>query len=236
MAKAQKEDLNLYLTNYTNFNDWLIRQRYELLKKYFKGTTCLEFGPANGEGTEYLLKHFDKVVAVDGSQAMIKALKKRFAGKNLKTVHGYFENVKLTEKYDTVVLAHILEHVDDPQAVLANAKKYVKPGGVMIIDVPNGLSLHRQVGVKMGLLRKPTELNDADYSIGHKRVYTPLTFKNEIIQAGLKVKKFGGVFIKILSNAQTEKVFNDAQLSALLAIGEDYPEIAAEIYIIAKKQ
>jgi 2-polyprenyl-3-methyl-5-hydroxy-6-metoxy-1,4-benzoquinol methylase len=227
------EDLDLYLSNYTNFNDWLIRHRYEHLKQFFKGKTCLELGPAHGEGTEYLLKYFDEVMAVDGSAAMIKTLEKRFSNPKLQTLCAYFEDFKLPKKYDTVVLAHILEHVDDPQTVLAHAKKYLKPGGVMIVDVPNGLSLHRQVGVKMGMLDKVTDLNEADLSIGHKRVYTPQTFQEEFKKAGLKIVEFGGMFTKILSNSQTEKVFDENQLQALMAVGIDNPEIAAEIFVVA---
>lgn len=225
-------ELNNYIGNYTDFNDWLIRQRYEHLKQYFKGKTCLELGPAHGEGTEYLLDYFEKVVAVDGSRIAIDKLKKRFPTDKLITVRSYFEDLGLDKKFDTIVLAHILEHVDDPHILLVHAKKFLKPDGIMIIDVPNGLSLHRQVGVAMSLLKEPTELNDADLSIGHQRVYTPATFRKEISNAGLHIDKFGGMFIKILSNAQTEKVFNEKQLGALLLVGQENPEIAAEIYII----
>lgn len=229
-----KEDLDSYVSNYTNFNDWLIRQRYELLKQYFKGTTCLELGPANGEGTAYLLDAFERVVAVDGSKQAVNDLRKRFPTKKLALVHSYFEDLALDEKFDTIVLAHILEHVDNPHEILEVAKKFLKPDGIIIVDVPNGMSLHRQIGVKLGLLGKVTDLNEGDLSIGHKRVYTPETFRKEVTDAGLEIKRFGGVFIKILSNAQTEKTFNENLLGALLTIGENYPEIAAEIYIIAQ--
>jgi hypothetical protein len=42
------------------------------------------------------------------------------------------------------------------------------------------------------------------------------------------------VFIKVLSNAQSAVTFDEKQLAALLAIGERYPEIAAEMYVIAR--
>ena len=230
------EDLNQYLANYTDFNDWLIRQRYELLKGYFRGTTCLELGPATGEGTEYLVQHFPSVVAVDGSEKVVQTLNERFAGRGFTGVHSYFEDLALEQRFDTVVLAHILEHVDDPQSVLAVGRRMLAPGGVMIVDVPNGMSLHRQVGVEMGLLGSVTELHEGDLSIGHKRVYTPDTFREEIRQAGLGIQTFGGVFIKILSNAQTQATFDAEQLRALLAIGERYPEIAAEMYVVATNE
>ena len=229
------EDLNQYLANYTDFNDWLIRQRYELLKQYFHGASCLELGPATGEGTEYLVEHFPSVVAVDGSEKVVQTLTERFAGRGFVGVHSYFEDLALEERFDTVVLAHILEHVDDPQSVLAVGRRMLAPGGVMIVDVPNGMSLHRQVGVEMGLLGSVTELHEGDLSIGHKRVYTPDTFREEIGRAGLTIQTFGGVFVKILSNAQTQATFDTDQLRALLTIGERYPEIAAEMYVVATR-
>lgn len=230
----KNEDLNTYVTNYTSFNDRLIRARYELLQRFFVGRTCLEFGPANGEGTEYLLNHFDHVTSVDGSSEAIRDLRKRFPSSKLEAVCSYFETFENSKQYDTVVLAHILEHVDNPHEVLQAARKFLKPGGAMIIDVPNAMSLHRQIGVEMGLLKKVTDLNEGDISIGHKRVYTPQAFQDEVSKADMHIKHFGGVFIKILSNAQSEKTFDERQLRALLTVGERYPEIAGEMYIIAE--
>jgi 2-polyprenyl-3-methyl-5-hydroxy-6-metoxy-1,4-benzoquinol methylase len=43
------------------------------------------------------------------------------------------------------MLTHILEHVDDPVQVLKIAKKFLKEDGVLIADVPNAHSLHREL-------------------------------------------------------------------------------------------
>ncbi len=227
-------NLDQYRANYTDFNDWLIARRYELLRKHFFGASCLELGPATGQGTAFLLDHFPEVVAVDGSQVVVDDLTARFGDRGLSVVRSYFEDLDLGRTFDTVVLAHILEHVDDPQPVLAVARRHLAPGGVMIIDVPNGMSLHRQLGKEMGLLAEVTDLHEGDLSIGHQRVYTPETFRQEIAAGGLDVEHFGGVFIKILSNAQTQATFSEDQLQALLTVGERYPEIAAEIYVVAR--
>lgn len=236
MTKRTTNDkLDNYISSYTPFNDWLIARRYKELSKYFSGTTCLELGSAEGMGTGYLLEHFDQVTAVDGSEVALKEVGKRFKTDKLTTVHSFFEELDLNgQLFDTVVLAHILEHVDNPLIVLAHAKKFLKKDGVLIVDVPNGNSLHRQVGVEMGLLGKTTDLNDADLSIGHQRVYTPETFKNDIERSGLELSVFGGMFVKVLSNAQMESVFDDNQLEALFEVGLKNPSIAAEIFAIAK--
>jgi 2-polyprenyl-3-methyl-5-hydroxy-6-metoxy-1,4-benzoquinol methylase len=229
------QKLDSYLTSYTRFNDWLIRRRYQRLKEFFKGDSCLEMGIAEGAGVEDLLKSFKKVTVVDGSKTAITTIKQRFPTNALTGIHSYFETMDFdSTKFDTILMAHILEHVDDPIVVLKQAKRFIAPNGVLIIDVPNGNSLHRQIGVKMGLLGKSTDLNEADISIGHQRVYVPETFKKDIESAGLEIIHFGGMFIKTLSNLQMEKVYDSKQLEVLFEVGENNPDVSAEIYIIAK--
>lgn len=229
--------LDSYLASYDRFNDWLIKRRYKYLEKFFIGNSCLELGIAEGTGVDNLLERFGDVTVVDGSKKAIDSIKEKYKNTQLNAEHSYFEEMDLgNKKFDTILMAHILEHVDDPSVVIKKACEYLSPRGVMIIDVPNGNSLHRQVGVKMGLLKKSTDLNEADLSIGHQRVYTPESFKEEIKSAGMKTVELGGMFIKVVSNSQTEKVFDDKQLEAFFKVGVDNPGIAAEIYAVAKKQ
>jgi 2-polyprenyl-3-methyl-5-hydroxy-6-metoxy-1,4-benzoquinol methylase len=230
---VQTEDLDRYVSNYTSFNDWLMRKRYEVLSRHFRGDTCLEFGAATGEGTAHLLDHFNTVVAVDGSPQAVANLKQRFATDRLIAVCSYFEDFDTDRRFDTIVLAHVLEHVDNPHRILMIAQRFLQPAGVLIVDVPNAMSLHRQVGVEMGLLHDVTELNEGDISIGHRRVYTPEAFRKEIRATGLQIRHFGGVFLKVVSNALCERTFSSEQLDALLAVGERYPDIAAEMYVVA---
>ena len=67
-------------------------------------------------------------------------------------------------------MTYILEHVEKPVALLSRAATWLAPGGRLLVDVPNGLSLHRMVGVKMGLLKEPCELNQRDLDLGHRHL------------------------------------------------------------------
>lgn len=230
------EDLDRFgFSSYRGFNAQLIRWRYTSLRPHFSGRRCLELGSSDGQGTEFLLQHFDEVTAVDGSRAAVAELHRRLDSPRLTAVCSDFESLALRTAFDTVVLGHVLEHVADPQAVLQRAIAHLAPQGVLIADVPNAMSLHRQMGVELGLLTSVTELNDADRSIGHRRVYTPDGLRREITGAGLRIRTFGGLFLKVLSNAQTEEVFDDRQREAFLALGTRYPDLAAEIFVVATR-
>jgi 2-polyprenyl-3-methyl-5-hydroxy-6-metoxy-1,4-benzoquinol methylase len=228
------KDLDQFnFSSYTGLNAQLIAWRYEALTPYFYGDSCLELGSSDGQGTTYLARAFKHVVAVDGSQVAIKELERRFAGQNVEAVCHYFESLELHKRFDTVILAHVMEHVDDPAVVLEVAQRHLSPGGRIIADVPNALSIHRQVGVKLGMMQAETEINEADRSIGHQRVYTPEVFRDEFVKAGFTIIEFGGFFLKPLSNGQMEELFEMPVTKALFEIGAKYPELAAEIFVVA---
>jgi hypothetical protein len=47
------------------------------------------------------------------------------------------------------------------------------------------------------------------------------------------IQVFGGYWLKPLSNAQLEAHWTPEMLEAYMQVGERYPDIAAEIYVIA---
>ncbi len=55
----------------------------------------------------------------------------------------------------------------------------------------------------------------------------------EFISADLKVGIFGGYWLKPVSNEQIMSSFTEDMVHAFMKLGERYPDIAGEIYIVA---
>ncbi len=54
------------------------------------------------------------------------------------TTNGFLQDIDLTEKnFDVITLNHVLEHVEDPLGTMARLKKWLRPGGHLVIEVPN---------------------------------------------------------------------------------------------------
>jgi 2-polyprenyl-3-methyl-5-hydroxy-6-metoxy-1,4-benzoquinol methylase len=187
----------------------------------------LELGCADGVMTEILVKYFKRIVAVDGSSKFCNTVRNRIKMDNLKVICSLFEKLELNEKFDTIIMAHILEHVENPDLIINRAKTWLKDSGVILIDVPNANSIHRKAGVKMGLLKRVDELNELDKKLGHRRVYSWETLKKDIEKAGLKIKAMGRVFLKSLTNSQIEKWWTEEMMDAFYELGKEYPEIAS---------
>jgi 2-polyprenyl-3-methyl-5-hydroxy-6-metoxy-1,4-benzoquinol methylase len=199
--------------------------------RHFRPGRCLELGPAEGVVTAHLARHFPDLTLVEGSKRFCEQLRQRFPDSTV--IHSLFEEFSPAQQWDTIVLGHVLEHVADPAALLRRVRDWLAPEGRLYAAVPNAHSLHRQAALTMGLLSDVHELNEADLHHGHRRVYDPQSFRDEFTGAGLRIQEFGGYWLKPLSNAQIEATWTPQMLDAFMQLGERYPEIAAEIYVIA---
>ena len=218
-----------YLKEQLDFDKRLVRFRYQTLKPHLQGPEGLELGPAEGEMTQFLVNDFEKLTVVDGAGDLLAQIPNN---PNLNKVQSLFEEFKPDLKYDTIIMEHILEHVDSPMELLMKVKDWLMPNGKILIGVPNGNSIHRLVAVKMGLLEHPCELNPRDHALGHRRVYTSDTLRADLQSAGLHLVEMGGVFFKSLSNSQIQDHWTEEMIQGFYEMGKDFPDNAAELYAV----
>lgn len=207
---------------------------FKIAERHMIGDSILEMGPAEGVMTELLAATGRKLTLVEGSGLFCDDLRRRFPDANV--IHALFEEFQSSELFDNIILGHVLEHVENPLEILSRVKRWLKPGaGRLFAAVPNARSLHRQAAVIMGILREEGMLNEMDLHHGHRRVFNPEMFRNVFTQAGLEIEIFGGYWMKPLSNAQIEASWTPKMVEAFMVLGERYPDIAGEIYVLARR-
>lgn len=82
------------------------------------------------------------------------------------------------ETFDLITLIFVLEHIGDPVAFLVNLKRYLKPGGRLVIVVPNVLD------PLLAFYRIP-HFAEFYYCIEHLFYYSPRTLGAVLEKAGL---------------------------------------------------
>lgn len=215
-------------------NTATIRHSFQIARRYLRGRSILELGPAEGVMTELLAGTGLELTLVEGSERFCHDLRARFP--QARVEHCLFEEFEPAQKSDNIILGHVLEHVANPVAILARARNWLVPEtGRIFAAVPNARSLHRQAAVIMGLLSSEDALNDADRHHGHRRVFNPESFRGAFLEAGLRIEVFGGYWLKPVSNRQIEETWTPEMLSAFMTLGERYPDIAGEIYCVATR-
>ncbi|MDW8002930.1 MAG: class I SAM-dependent methyltransferase, partial [Deltaproteobacteria bacterium] len=203
-----------------------------IFSRFFKKGSCLELGPGEGISTQFLVQFFDDLTCVDGSQIFCTELQQKFP--KVKVICSLFETFFSKRRFDNVVLGRVLEHVISPLDLLLHIKENLLAAeGVVFASVPNAKSIHRQLAVIMGILENEHSLNETDIKCGHRRVYDPQSFCKDFLDAGYTIIHFGGYWLKPVSNAQIRESWTPQMLNAAMVLGERYPDIAAEIYVVA---
>lgn len=236
MSETTKDKLNKiadwYSTGQLSIDIEMIKFRFEMERPFFRGDNVLELGPAEGQMTKHLVNSFKKVTVVEGAESLLAQIPQ---SPNLFKVHSLFEDWEPNERFDTIIMDHILEHVDYPIDLLSKVKSWLSPKGVLLVGVPNAHSFHRLAAVKMGILKFPGELDKRDISVGHQRVYNPESFRKDLLSAGFNIAHFSGLLFKPLAYSQMERIVTPEILSAFIALGKDFPENSAELFAVCEK-
>lgn len=168
-----------------------------------RGASALDLPCGDGSVTKLFAEHFSRVVGVDASIEHLEEARSRVPQAEFH--EALIEELELPEKFDSVFMLNILEHVANPVAILQKAASFLKQDGVLIVHVPNAHAINRKIAVIMGTLESCEELSPFDINVaGHRRSYSLETLKKDIEKAGLKVVKTGGIFYKMLSTAQID--------------------------------
>ncbi|MEM3736463.1 MAG: class I SAM-dependent methyltransferase [Candidatus Bathyarchaeia archaeon] len=229
------------------FEATLAKYQVKKLIELCKGPRVLDVGCGDGTITRELCKHFTYVDGVDASKTQVDIAKK-----NVSCVTFYvstIEDFEPKDKYDSIVMVDILEHIEDPVKALKKIKLWLKRDGYIVIQVPNALSLNRRIGKIMGLIKECYDLTPYDVKVGHKRLYDINLLRQHIKASGLKMESWGGIFLKPLSNPQMEWLchfglwgkrergwgdetarWNERYCDALYEIGKLLPEYCTILY------
>ena len=92
----------------------------------------LELGYGEGVITRMLIDAGRHVTLVEGSGLLHEAFVKEFGGRAT-AVHALFEEYSPAAPFDAVIASHVLEHVDDPVALLRRMRDWLAPDGRLVV-------------------------------------------------------------------------------------------------------
>ncbi len=161
------------LTGTPQYLSWLART----LRPHV-GDSVLEVGAGIGNIAGRLMGRRVLYVAAEKDPLHLHALRNRF----LRTPNVVVQHIDpevpehlagLETCFDTVLCLNVLEYLENPAPVVAALRDTLKPGGVLIVLVPQG----------------PRLFASLDRSLGHKRRYRPADVRTLLEPAGFALER-----------------------------------------------
>ncbi|RDI76261.1 Methyltransferase domain-containing protein [Gaiella occulta] len=163
----------------------LLSQRFVWLPPFVPGGTLVEVGSATGAYLAEMRALGWDVVGIEVDPAASATARQRH-GLDVRT--GTVEQAALPDGYaDVVVMRMVLEHVRDPRRTLSELRRVLKPGGRLLLSVPNAGSLEAR------LFGSAWYGWDLPRHLSH---FTPASLAALLSEAG-----FGRVRVRHLANA-----------------------------------
>ena len=120
------------------------------------GKKVLDIGCRDGTLTRHFVNG-NSVTGIDIDPRMLNTCKKRLGiNTKLADLNGPW---KITEKFDAVVAAEVIEHLYYPDVVCKKIASVLKPGGIFIGSVPNAYNIKNRMRYLFGI-QKNTPLED----------------------------------------------------------------------------
>lgn len=138
------EDYHLVKLYYARYSGWFYRNRLKMAANLLgteRVSDLLEVGTGSGIFIPELLKHANKVTAIDIHETyngVTQMLQRENV--DLSRVHlqkGSILDIPFPDKtFDTVVCISVLEHFADPRPAVREMARVVKPGGALVLGFP----------------------------------------------------------------------------------------------------
>jgi len=112
---------------------------YEWVAERCRGLDVVDMACGEGYGSAVLARRAAGVVGVDANPEAFEHARARYTRPGLRFERDLVD--RFAEPCDAVVFLQTIEHVQEPEKVLAHFKSILRPGGTAYVSTPNVLTL-----------------------------------------------------------------------------------------------
>ena len=149
------DDIEIAKIDSLESSHWWFKNRKFILKreilKFNTSTKILDLGSAGGGNTLFLESLGYSVISVEFSPYAIELQK----AKGISVVEADAKNLPFSEDtFDVILCLDVLEHIKEDDRVVSEIFRVLKPGGNLILSVPQYPSLWSQHDVSVNHIRR----------------------------------------------------------------------------------
>ena len=144
-------------------------------------------------------------------------------------------------EFDMILLVSLLHEVADPEVFLKKAVSLGQSGARYMLNVPNQMSFHRQLAVKLGLIKEESEISAQQVKLQQNRIFNRQNLTELSESVGLRVLDSYTSIFKPFTHEQMQKLMDQEILTQqqVHAFCSMMPlvdhEAGSEIMLVAEK-
>ena len=194
-----------------------------------------------GVSSIFEFRQWQKNVLVEPEIAFINRLSGRIDVKNIEISNSFLEDFSEPGTFDLVVVSCLLHEIPDKNYFINAISNIMKPGGLLYVDVPNALSMHRYLAVSSNYLEDVFSTTETSKKMQQgDTVYCPVTLTEFISARSFKVVDIGTNFIKFFHHTRMAEILasgelGQKELDAFYDMQKFFPENGSEIWCLARK-
>ncbi len=119
---------------YTLARNFMLKKKFSIVSAYTKGNSILDVGCGTGEFLNFCKSKGFSAYGIELNERPRESAKMNF---NLDVREKITDFIQTGIKFDCISLWHVLEHIHDLKITIAEIKTLLKPGGVLIVALPN---------------------------------------------------------------------------------------------------
>src|SRR5712692_7789570 len=133
--------------------------RYIFAARQACGKRVLDAGCGAGYGASRLAASARFVVGIDNAQEALEIARRRYSSPQIELVRGDCRALPFpAASFDLVVAFEVIEHIEDREKLLAEARRVLAAGGELILSTPN-----RQYYSESRAVPNPFHVHEFDY-------------------------------------------------------------------------
>ena len=159
---------------------------------------ALDVGCGAGIFSQYLARKGWNVTAIDASPEMIESARNYESKHVIDFQNSTIETFEaVPNSFNLILSLSMLEYIEDDEAAIQKFHQLLKPGGLLVVSVPNKAGMLRKLeGVVFGIrtvTRNRVFRGRGEYLKFQKRQYTP--FELDLLMRQFGMRKKSGIFL-----------------------------------------
>jgi len=227
-----KYTTNFYKDADNTFERYLELERAkQVIKSYNKvgSGNVLDIGPGLLPYFLYI-DNYDEYTIVEPEPEFVKTYPD-----SIIKINSTLEEFETDKKFDFIILSSVLHLVKDVDVFLTKLRGLCHDHTLVHINVPNSKSLHRLLGVEMGLLTSLDDKSEKDKIYNHQHNFNVEDLAYTLQVRNFRIKAYDTYMVKPFADSQMTRVITREMAIGLDKLIKYLPKYGCEIAIEVKK-